>query len=113
MLFKCFVCAGKIPFLSILDEYRDAYSVKHYSVSAAAVPAAGRILNLALTKKLTDKFCLIFTFMTYVTGQFFPYIFLAPSQKPSFCKMTDQKACGHDNLWTVGWIAFKFGGVIL
>ena len=38
----------------------------------------GRILNLAL--KLTAKFCSFFTYLTYVTGQFFPNI------------------CGHDNL---------------
>ena len=23
--------------------------------------------------------------------------------------MATQKACGHDKLWIVGWIAFKFG----
>ena len=37
--------------------------------------------------------------MTYVTSQFFPCIFLAPSQKPSFSKMATQKVCGHDNLF--------------
>ena len=34
----------------------------------------GRMRNLVLTKKLTDEFCLFFTDMTYVPGQFFPYI---------------------------------------
>ena len=42
---------------------------------------SGRILNLALTKKLAGD-------MTYVTGQFFPHIFfLAPSHKRLFSKM--------------------------
>ena len=27
--------------------------------------------------------------------------------------MAAQKACGQDNLWTVGWIASKFGRVVL
>ena len=31
--------------------------------------------NSALTKKLTDEFCLFFTDMTYVPGQFIQYIF--------------------------------------
>ena len=36
---------------------------------------------------LTDEFCLFFTDMTYVPGQFIPYIFLAPSHKRPFSKM--------------------------
>ena len=36
---------------------------------------------------LTDELCLFFTDMTYVPGQFIPYIFLAPSHKRSFSKM--------------------------
>ena len=51
--------------------------------------------NLTLTKKLADEFCLFFIDMTYVPGQFFPYIFLAPCHKRLFSKMTAQKACGH------------------
>ena len=43
--------------------------------------------NSALTKKLTDEFCLFFADMTYVPGQFIPYIFLAPSPKRPFSKM--------------------------
>ena len=31
--------------------------------------------NLASTKKLIDELCLFFTDMTYVPGQFFPYVF--------------------------------------
>ena len=27
--------------------------------------------------------------------------------------MAAKKACGHDNLWTVGWIACKFGSCSL
>ena len=34
------------------------------------------VRNSALTKKLTNEFCLFFTGMTYVPGQFIPYIFL-------------------------------------
>ena len=33
------------------------------------------VTNSALTKKLTDEFCLFFTDMTYVPVQFIPYIF--------------------------------------
>ena len=36
------------------------------------------VRNSALTKKLADEVCLFFTDMTYVPGQFIPYIFLAP-----------------------------------
>ena len=43
-----------------------------------------------------------------------PIYFLgAPCHKQPFSKMAAQKACGHDNLWTVSWIAFKFGRVVL
>ena len=53
--------------------------------------------NSALTKKITDEFCLYFTDMTYVPGQFIHYIiFLAPSHKRPFAKMAAWKAC--DNL---------------
>ena len=39
--------------------------------------AVGRaVRNSALTKKLAAEFCLFFTDMTYVPGQFIPYIFL-------------------------------------
>ena len=33
------------------------------------------VRNSALTKKLTDELCLFFTDMTYVPGQFIPFIF--------------------------------------
>ena len=33
------------------------------------------VRNSAFTKKFTDEFCLFFTDMTYVSGQFIPYIF--------------------------------------
>ena len=33
------------------------------------------VRNSALTRKLTEEFCLFFTDMTYVPGQFIPYIF--------------------------------------
>ena len=33
------------------------------------------VRNSALTKKWTGEFCLFFTDMTYVPGQFIPYIF--------------------------------------
>ena len=40
------------------------------------IQSGGRaVKNSALTKKLTDEFCLFFTDMTYVPGQFIPYIF--------------------------------------
>ena len=52
--------ADYCPLLSIPNEYRDAlsclYSVEHFPVSAAA----GIFSYLALTSKLTDKFCFIF-----------------------------------------------------
>ena len=51
--------------------------------------------------------------MTYVHGQFIPYIFFAPSHKRPFSKMATLKAGGQHNLWTVGWIAFKFGMAVL
>ena len=35
----------------------------------------GIVRNSVLTKKVTDEFCLFFTDMTYVPGQFVPYIF--------------------------------------
>ena len=38
--------------------------------------AVGRaVRNSALTKKLSREFCLFFTDMTYLPGQFIPYIF--------------------------------------
>ena len=37
--------------------------------------------NSALTEKLTDEFCLFFTHMTYVPGQFIPYIFFCHQAK--------------------------------
>ena len=49
--------------------------------------------NLALTKKLTDEFCLYFTDTPYVP-------------------MAAQKVCGHDILLTVEWILFKFYRVV-
>ena len=58
--------------LSIPDKYLDAYSAQHFPrLHRRRV----RILNLVLTKKLTDKLCLFITYMTYVAGQLFPYIF--------------------------------------
>ena len=43
---------------------------------------------------LPDEFCLFFTDMTYVPGQFIPYIFLAPSHKRPFSKMAAKKLVG-------------------
>ena len=68
------------------------------------------VRNSALTKKLTDEFFFFFTDMTSVPWQ---CIFLAASHKRQFSKMAAYKACGHDNLCTVGWIAFKFSMVVL
>ena len=39
--------------------------------------------------------------------------FFVPSQKMQFFKMAAQKACEHDNLYTVSWIALKFVVVVL
>ena len=50
--------------------------------------------NLALTKKLTDEFCLFLTDMIYVRGQLFPYIFLTPRHKQPFSKMATKKPVG-------------------
>ena len=47
------------------------------------------VRNLALTEKLPDEFCLFFTDITHVPGQFIPDIFfLAPSHKRQFSKLT-------------------------
>ena len=43
----------------------------------------------------------------------YPIYFFATSHKRPFSKMAAYKACGHDNLRTVGWIALKFGMVVL
>ena len=56
--------------------------------------------DLALTKKLTDDFCLFFTGMTYEPGQFFPYIFLSPRHKQSF-------PIRSKFYWTVGPVNLK------
>ena len=47
-----------------------------------AVGRVGRraFRNSALTKNLTDEFCLFFTDMTYVPEQFIPYIFFGTKQ---------------------------------
>ena len=45
------------------------------------------VRNSARTKKLTDEFCLFFTDMAYVPGQFTPHLFLAPSHKQPFSKI--------------------------
>ena len=57
--------------------------VKHFYPSAIKAVGYGdhqrrtsgrAVRNSALTKKLTDEFCLFFTDMTYVPGQFISYI---------------------------------------
>ena len=58
------------------DFYPSAIKAVGYSDHQMwAVGRAGTVRNSALTKKLTDEFCLFFTDMTYVPGQFIPYIF--------------------------------------
>ena len=80
--------------LTVVRDFRHLWSVFYPS----AIKAVGysdhqrrasdrTVRNLALTKKLTDEFCLFFTDMTYVPGQFIPYTFFAPSHKPPFSKM--------------------------
>ena len=66
--------------------------------------------NLALTKKLTDKFCLFFTDMTYAWAIFPIYHLEAPHHEWPFSKMAAQNACGHGILLTV---ECKFYGVVL
>ena len=68
------------------------------------------IRNLALTKKLTDEFCLFFINMAYVPGQFFQYTVLSPCHKRPFSKMVALKACVHDILLTFEWIHSNFIG---
>ena len=48
--------------------------------------------------------------MTYVPGQFVPYIVLSPCHKRLFSKMAAQKAWGHDILLTFEWIPLNFIG---
>ena len=52
-------------------------AVGHSDHQKRAVGWAARraVRNSSLTKKLTDEFCLFFTDMTYVPGQFIPYIY--------------------------------------
>ena len=47
--------------------------------------------------------------MTYVPGQFIPYIFLAPSHKRIFSKMGASKACGHVTYGWLGCIQIWYG----
>ena len=58
------------------------------------------VRNSALNKKLTDEFCLFFTDMTYVPGQFIPYIFFG-----------HQAISGHSPRWPpkkfVGTITYE------
>ena len=57
--------------------------------------AVGRaVRNSALTKKLTDEFCLFFTEMTYVPGQFIPYIFLHQAINGHFPRWSPKKLVG-------------------
>ena len=42
---------------------------------AVGLSGGWAVRNSVLTKKLTAEFCLFFTDMTYVPGQFIPYIF--------------------------------------
>ena len=70
--------AGKKFKLSIYcDFYPSAIKAVGYSDhQRRGGRSVGRaVRNSALTKKLTDEFCLFFTDMTYVPGQFIPYIF--------------------------------------
>ena len=53
----------------------------------SAIKDGPAVTNSALTEKLTHEFCLLFTDMTYVPGQYIPYIFFAPSHKRPFFKM--------------------------
>ena len=57
-----------------------------YSSAIRAVGYSGgrAVRNSALTKKLTDEFCLFFTDITYI-----PYILWAPSHKRPLSKMAD------------------------
>ena len=59
--------------------------MKYIHCYPSAIKAVGIVItrggravgNSAFTKKLNDEFCLFFTDMTYVPGQFIPYIFFA------------------------------------
>ena len=70
------------------------------------------VRNSALTKIymvvviLTDEFCLFFTYMTYVPGQFIPYIFFWHQAISDHFPRWPPKKLG-------GWIAFKFGMVVV
>ena len=45
------------------------------------------VRNFVLTKRFTVEFCLFFIDMTYLPGQFIPYIFFAPRHKRPFSKI--------------------------
>ena len=57
--------------------------------------AGGRaVRNSALTKKLTDEFCLFFTDMTYVPGQFIQYIIWHQAISGHFPRWPPKKLVG-------------------
>ena len=66
-----------------LIKFRDE-SIKNKMAAAAIYKKIDMVIVEVI---LTDQFCLFFTDMTYVPGQFIPYIFLAPSHKWPFSKM--------------------------
>ena len=63
------------------------------------------------TKKLTDEFCLFLQTWPMCLGNS-SHIFFG-TISCHLPRWLPKKACGHDNLWTVGSIAFKFGMFVL
>ena len=75
------------PWCELFPDSSNIFSIPFYPSAIKAVGysdhqsrsvgrAGGRsVRNSAVTKKLTDKLCLFFIDMTYVPGQFIPYIF--------------------------------------
>ena len=71
------------------------------------------VRNSALTKKLPVEFCLFLQTWPMCLGNSSHIFFLHQAISGYLPRWPPIKACGHHNLWTVGWIAFKFGMVVL
>ena len=79
-------------FFVFLVKISRLYTHQPLSLWGIVVTRGGRaVRNSALTQKLPVDFFLFYIDkkinMTYVPGQFIPYIFLAPSHKRPFSKM--------------------------
>ena len=88
---RCFMYT--VVIIKLPRQYRDAY---RDVFSIIPSPSPRGIGYRALTKKVTDEFCLFFKDMTYVPGQFFPYIFFVtkPCISDHFLRWPPKKLVG-------------------